>query len=155
PAELSPGELAHLVRVAVEQQRATVIIIDSLNGYLQSMPDDRLLLVQMHELLAYLSHYGVCTILVMAQHGLVGTMQSPTDVSYVADTVLLLRYFEAEGRIRKAISVMKRRSGVHETAIRELVFRPGGVTVGEPLTEFVGVLTGVPRFIGKSNDLDR
>ena len=155
PAELSPGEFASLVRDSVERKQAKVVVIDSLNGYLQAMPDERVLLVQMHELLGYLAHHGVCTILVMAQHGLIGTMQSPTDVSYVADTVLLLRYFEAEGRIRKAISVVKKRSGKHENAIRELVFGPTGVNVGEPLTHFVGVLTGVPRYVGKVADLDR
>jgi circadian clock protein KaiC len=153
PAELSPGELAHQVCKAVERDHASVIVIDSLNGYLQAMPDERLLLVQMHEMLGYLAHHGVCTILVMAQHGLIGTMQSPTDVSYVADTVLLLRYFEAEGRIRKAISCVKKRSGKHENAIRELVFGPQGVNVGPSLTEFQGVLTGVPRFVGASADL--
>jgi circadian clock protein KaiC len=155
PSELSPGEFAAHVRRAVERDQATVVVIDSLNGYLQAMPDERLLLVHMHELLGYLAHKGVCTILVMAQHGLIGTMQSPTDVSYVADTVLLLRYFEAQGRIRKAISVVKKRSGKHENAIRELVFSPKGVTVGEPLTDFHGVLTGVPRFTGKVGDLDQ
>ena len=154
PAELSPGELAHFVCKSVEKDKATVVVIDSLNGYLQAMPDERLLLAQMHEMLGYLSHNGVCTILVMAQHGLIGSMSSPTDVSYVADTVLLLRYFEAEGRIRKAISCVKKRSGKHENAIRELVFSPRGVTVGAPLTEFQGVLTGVPRFTGKPSDLD-
>lgn len=154
PAELTPGEFAHLVCRCVEEEDAKVIIIDSLNGYLQSMPDERLLLGQMHELLGFLAYHGVCTILVMAQHGLVGTMKSPTDVSYVADTVLLLRYFEAEGRIRKAISAVKKRSGKHENTIRELVFTPKGVTVGPPLTEFQGVLTGVPRFVGKASDLD-
>jgi circadian clock protein KaiC len=117
------------------------------------MSDDRQLLMQLHELLGFLAHHGVCTVLVMAQHGLVGSMQSPTDVSYVADTVILLRYFEAAGRIRKAVSVVKKRSGKHENAIRELVFTPAGVTVGEPLTNFVGVLTGVPRFVGESEEL--
>ncbi len=154
PSELSPGELAHRVRCAVENDHATVIVIDSLNGYLQAMPDERLLLAQMHEMLGYLAHNGICTILVMAQHGLIGNMKSPTDVSYVADTVLLLRYFEAEGRIRKAISVMKKRSGEHENTIRELVFSSSGVTVGEPLEQFHGVLTGVPRYVGKASDLD-
>lgn len=154
PAELSAGEFAHHVKTAVEQDKATVVVIDSLNGYLLSMPDDRLLLGQMHELLGYLAHHGVCTILVMAQHGLIGSMQSPADVSYIADSVLLLRYFEADGRIRKAISVVKKRSGKHENAIRELVFTPDGVTVGAPLTAFVGVLTGVPRYVGDTSDLD-
>ena len=153
PAELSPGEFAYLVKCAVEKEESSVIVIDSLNGYLQAMPEERQLLVQMHELLGYLANHNVCTILVMAQHGLIGNMQSPTDVSYVADTVLLLRYFEAHGRIRKAISVVKKRSGRHENAIRELLFSAEGVTVGEPLTKFVGVLTGVPQFIGNVDDL--
>jgi circadian clock protein KaiC len=154
PSDLSPGEFATLVRKAVEEEHATVIVIDSLNGYLQTMPDERLLLIQLHELLGYLAHKGVCTILVMAQHGLIGRMESPTDVSYVADTVLLHRYFEAQGRIRKAISCVKKRSGQHENTIRELVFSANGVTVGEPLVDFHGVLTGVPRFMGKLGDLD-
>lgn len=153
PAELSPGEFAHAVRRVVEADKASVVVIDSLNGYLQAMTDNRQLLGQMHELLGYLAHYGVCTVLVMAQHGLFGSMQSPTDVSYVADAVILLRYFEAEGRIRKAISVMKKRSGKHEDTIRELLFTPRGVTVGAPLSNFSGVLTGVPRYTGSISDL--
>jgi circadian clock protein KaiC len=153
PAELSPGEFAHAVRQAVEVWGAKMIVIDSLNGYLQAMSDDRQLLMQLHELLGYLAHHGICTVLVMAQHGLVGTMHAPTDVSYVADTVVLLRYFEAVGRIRKAISVVKKRSGKHENAIRELIFTPTGVTVGNPLTDFEGVLTGVPRYVGETTDL--
>ena len=153
PAELSPGEFAYLVKCAVEKEGAKVVVIDSLNGYMQAMPEERQLLVQMHELLGFLANHNVCSILIMAQHGLIGTMKSPTDVSYVADTVLLLRYFEAQGRIRKAVSVVKKRSGQHENAIRELLFTPQGITVGEPLTEFVGVLTGVPRFVGATDDL--
>ena len=153
PSEMTPGEFAHHVRTCVEAG-ATIIVIDSLNGYLQAMPEEKLLLVQLHELLGYLSHKGVCTILVMAQHGLIGAMESPTDVSYVADAVLLLRYFEAGGRIRKAISVVKKRSGRHETTIRELTLGPSGVIVGEPLSRFTGVLTGVPKYTGKSSELE-
>lgn len=153
PAEMSPGEFAHHVRHCVEKRGASVVVLDSLNGYMQSMPEEKLLLVQMHELLGYLAHRGVCTVLVMAQHGLLGAMSSPADISYVADAVVLLRYFEASGRIRKAISVVKKRSGAHENAIRELKVGAGGITVGEPLTDFVGVLTGVPKFVGTSGDL--
>ncbi|MBA3821964.1 MAG: AAA family ATPase [Deltaproteobacteria bacterium] len=153
PAEMSPGEFAHAVRCCVEKQGAKLVVIDSLNGYLHSVPDEKLLTIQMHEMVGYLGHLGVTSIIVMAQHGFVGSMRSPTDVSYLADTVLLLRYFEAEGRIRKAISVVKKRSGVHENAIRELQLGAGGITVGPPLVEFEGVLTGVPRYVGKSGAL--
>jgi circadian clock protein KaiC len=148
PAELSPGEFAHAVCEAVERDHARVVIIDSLNGYMQAMPDERFLTVQMHELLMYLNQQGVVTILVMAQHGFMGmAMNSPVDVSYLADTVVLLRYFEAAGAIRRAISVVKKRTGRHEDTIRELRLSTArGVEVGEPLTAFRGVLTGVPVF---------
>lgn len=145
PAELSPGEFAHSVRRSVDEDKARVVVIDSLNGYMQAMPDERFLTVHMHELLMYLNQKGVVTILVMAQHGLVGVdMASPVDVSYLADTVLMLRYFEAAGAVRRAISVIKKRTGYHENTIRELRMASGGITVGEPLSEFHGVLTGVP-----------
>lgn len=147
PAELSPGEFAHSVRRAVDENDARVVVIDSLNGYLQAMPDERFLTVQMHELLTYLSQQGVLTLLVMAQHGFLGTaMQSPVDVSYLADTVLMLRYFEAGGAVRRAISVVKKRTGYHENTIRELRMSASGVAVGEPLADFQGVLTGVPTY---------
>jgi circadian clock protein KaiC len=150
PAEMSPGEFAHVVCEAVEKDGARVVIIDSLNGYLQAMPDERYLTAQMHELLTYLNQQGVVTILVMAQHGFMGTaMSSPVDVSYLADTVVMLRYFEAEGAIRRAISVVKKRTGRHEDTIRELRLSAArGVEVGAPLTQFRGVLTGVPVFTG-------
>jgi circadian clock protein KaiC len=150
PAELSPGEFAHKVCEAVERGGARVVIIDSLNGYLQAMPDERFLTAQMHELLTYLNQQGVVTILVMAQHGFMGSgMNSPVDVSYLADTVVMLRYFEAGGAIRRAISVVKKRTGPHEDTIRELRLSASrGVEVGEPLTAFRGVLTGVPIFVG-------
>jgi circadian clock protein KaiC len=150
PAELSPGEFAHNVCMAVERDGARVVIIDSLNGYLQAMPDERFLTAQMHELLTYLNQQGVVTILVMAQHGFMGaSMTSPVDVSYLADTVVLLRYFEAAGAIRRAISVVKKRTGRHEDTIREMRLSASrGVEVGEPLTAFHGVLTGVPVFTG-------
>ncbi|HEX8500904.1 MAG TPA: ATPase domain-containing protein [Pyrinomonadaceae bacterium] len=148
PAELSPGEFTHAVCTAVEGG-ARVVIIDSLNGYLQAMPDERFLTAQMHELLTYLNQQGVVTIMVLAQHGLMGAaMSSPVDVSYLADTVVLLRYFEAAGAIRRAISVVKKRTGPHEDTIRELRLSARGVEVGAPLTAFRGVLTGVPVFTG-------
>ena len=146
PAELQPGEFAHLVREAVEEDGVRVLVIDSLNGYLNAVPEERFLLLHLHELLSYLSYHGVATILVFAQHGLLGSMQSTVDVSYLADCVILLRYFEAKGRIHKAISVVKKRSGPHETAIRGLTMTPDGLQVGEALETYHGVLTGVPRY---------
>ena len=145
PAELSPGEFVHAVCQAVERDGARLVVIDSLNGYLQAMPDERFLTSQMHELLTYLNQQGVVTLIVMAQHGFMGSMSSPVDVSYLADTVVLLRYFEAAGAIRRAISVVKKRTGHHEDTIREMRLSASrGVEVGEPLTGFRGVLTGVP-----------
>jgi circadian clock protein KaiC len=145
PAELSPGEFTQVVRDAVERDGARLVVIDSLNGYLQAMPDERFLTTQLHELLSFLSQKGVLTILLVAQHGLVGDeLAAPADVSYLADTVLLLRYFEVGGGVRKAISVLKKRTGGHESTIRELTMGPGGVKVGPPLREFRGVLRGVP-----------
>ena len=131
-----------------------MIIIDSLNGYLQAMPDESFLVLQLHELLTYLGRQGVVSILVVAQHGLVGaSMVSPTDVTYLADTVLLLRHFEAGGTLRKAVSVLKKRTGKHESAIRELRLSDKGITAGEPLTKFRGVLTGVPTYEGSADTL--
>jgi circadian clock protein KaiC len=146
PAELSPGEFIDAVRKAVEQDHARMVIVDSLNGFMKAMLDEKFLTTRLHEMLSYLAQRGVVTILVLAQHGLVRTdMQSPVDVSYLADTVLLMRYFEAQGEIKKALSVLKKRTGAHETNIREL--RLGGaegVHVGRVLREFRGVMTGVP-----------
>ena len=153
PAEMGVGEFSSRLREAVEVHKCRLVVIDSLNGYLHAMSDDKALGVQLHELLAYLGNLGVATVMVMAQHGLVGTMVSPLDVSYVADTVMLLRYFEAQGRIRKAVSVVKKRSGAHENAIRELTLGQSGLQVGEPLDRFTGVLTGVPRFVGGTGEL--
>jgi circadian clock protein KaiC len=150
PAELSPGEFADRIRFAVEHDGVSVVVIDSLNGYLNAMPEERFLQAQLHELFMYLRHRGVLTISIMAQHGLVGSMQAPIDLSYLADNVVLLRFFEAEGHVRQAISVMKKRSGHHERTIRELRLRPGRIDVGEPLDEFQGVLTGVPTYLGGS-----
>jgi circadian clock protein KaiC len=156
PAELSPGEFTHLVRLAVERDGARLVVIDSLNGYLQAMPDERFLTAQMHELLTYLNQQGVVTLLVMAQHGFLGAqMVSPVDVSYLADTVMLLRYFEAAGAVRRAISVVKKRTGFHEDTIRELRLTSKGIKVGEPLTAFHGVLTGVPVYHGGGGEPPR
>jgi circadian clock protein KaiC len=131
-----------------------VVVIDSLNGYLQAMPDERFLTVQMHELLSYLNQQGVVTLLVMAQHGFMGTMMgTPVDVSYLADTVVLLRYFEAKGAVRRAISVIKKRTGFHEDTIRELRLSTKGIEVGKPLKDFHGVLTGIPTYSGRSDSL--
>jgi circadian clock protein KaiC len=145
PVEMSPGEFTSTVRRAVEAKGARMVVIDSLNGFLQSMPDERFLIVQMHELLTYLGQRGVVTLLLVAQHGMLGEeVAAPADVSYLADAVILLRYFEAAGGVRKAISVMKMRTGAHETTIRELMFGPG-IRLSDPLTTFQGVLTGIPQ----------
>lgn len=154
PSALSPGEFDQQVRHDVERGRALVVVIDSLNGYLNAMPAERWLLVQMHELLSYLGRRGTISLLVMAQHGVVGThMETPVDVSYLADTAMLLRYFEAGGEVRKAISVVKKRTGRHELTIREFRFGPRGLRFGEPLHEFQGVLTGTPTYVGKTGPL--
>ena len=146
PAEMPPGHFADEVRHVVENEGARCVIIDSLNGYLNAMPDELFLVLQLHELLTFLGQHGILTIVIVSQHGLVGTsMNSPADVSYLADTVLLLRHFEARGELRKAVSVLKKRTGRHEQSIRELIIGDAGVTVGEPLHRFHGVLTGVPR----------
>lgn len=153
PAMLSPGEFMSRVREAVERRRSRLIVIDSLNGYLNAMPGEKYLVIQMHELLTYLTQQGVLTLVVMAQHGLVGHQESPVDVSYLADIVLLLRYFEHGGRVRKAISVVKNRGGGHEDAIREFQIGPVGVRVGDPLTAFQGVLGGTPAYTGEAGPL--
>ena len=148
PAELSPGEFASLVRRGVEDDHARVIVIDSLNGYLNAMPDGRFLILQMHELLSYLNHSGVLSILVLAQHGLVGPMDTPLDISYLSDSVIMLRYFEHGGTVRRALSVVKKRSGDHERSIREFSMRGGRVSVGQPLRNYRGVFSGVPEKTG-------
>jgi circadian clock protein KaiC len=152
PAELSPGEFTSVVRGAVEQLDAQVVVIDSLNGYLQSMPEERFLTAHLHEMLAFLRRRGVLSILVMVQHGFIGRMEGPIDVSYIADTVVLTRYFEAGGRVRKAISVVKKRSGSHEDTIREFSVGAGGIIVGKPLNDFHGVLTGVPEYEARDSN---
>ncbi len=153
PAELSPGEFAHRVRDAAERDKASVIVIDSLNGYLYAMPEERFLTVQLHEMLSYLGQLGVITVLV-GVHGLIGTDASaPGDASYLADAVVLLRYFESAGEIRQAISVMKKRGGYHERTIREFRLEPGRLRIGEPLREFQGVLSGIPTYVGDEGPL--
>lgn len=145
PAEVPPGEFVRLVLDQVEQRQISVLVIDSLNGYMNAMPEERFLVIHMHELLTYLGQQGVATVLVVAQHGLVGSqMMTPVDVSYLADTVILVRYFELAGEIRKAVSVVKKRSGAHEKAIRPFSIGANGLTVGPPLAEFHGVLSGTP-----------
>jgi len=147
-AELTPGEFSERVRVCVETHGARTVVIDSLNGYQAAMPEEQALILHMHELLQYLNRQGATTFLTVAQHGLVGDMKSPVDVTYLADTVILLRYFEALGRVRRAISVVKKRTGLHEDTIREFMIDKNGITLGEPLTAFQGVLRGVPSLVG-------
>ncbi len=153
PAELSPGEFADAVRRAVEDDGVRTIVIDSLNAYLQAMPDEKFLLLQMHELLGYLSEYGVTTLLILGQHGVLGEIRADIDISYLADSVLQLRFFEVQGQVRQAISVIKTRTTSHERTIREFRIDRDGVTVGEPLREFQGVLTGLPVFRGDGGAL--
>jgi circadian clock protein KaiC len=153
PAEMSPGELVAAVQEMVERKDVRVVVLDSLNGYLQSMPGEQFLAVHLHELLAYLGNRGVLTLMVLAQAGTIGLpLQSAVDVSYLADNILLLRYFEAQGEVRQAISTIKRRSGNHEHAIRELRLGPDRICIGRPLHDFEGVLTGTPRFLGGLKD---
>jgi circadian clock protein KaiC len=155
PAELSPGELAFDVRRAVEDG-TRVVVLDSLNGYRHAMPEERFLLLHLHELLSYLNQQGVLTLLVMAQAGLVGeTLESPVDLSYLTDTVILLRFFEAFGEVRKAISLVKRRTGAHENTVRELRVGAGGVRVGQEIKDFQGVLSGRLQYSGAAEPLLR
>jgi circadian clock protein KaiC len=144
PAELAPGEFTEAIRTAVEVEGARVVVIDSLNGYLNAMPEEHFVLIQLHELLTYLGQFGVVTLMINAQQGLIGLMQSSIDISYLADTVVLLRYFEARGEVRQAVSVLKKRTGRHERTIRELRIDGHGLHIGDPLRHFRGVLTGVP-----------
>jgi len=153
-ADLSPGEFASQVQRAVEQKNASLIVIDSLNGYMNGMPSERFLMIHMHELLSYLGQKGVVTLLTVAQHGMMGpSMSSPIDVSFLADSVILLRFFEASGTVRQAISVVKKRRGAHERTLREMKIGAAGMQIGEVLEEFQGVLTGVPRYGGKDAQL--
>jgi circadian clock protein KaiC len=153
PSRLSPGEFVWQVRREVEDRQARVVVIDSLNSYLGTMPEERSLVLQLHELLTYLNHQGVVTILILAQQGVVGDVHNPIDLSFLSDTVVLLRFFEAAGEVRKAISVIKKRTGVHELAIREYQLFPHGMQVGPPLLELRGVLTGVPTYTGPQKQL--
>jgi circadian clock protein KaiC len=149
PAELSPGEFAEKIRLAVETRGVRVIVIDSLNGYLNAMPSESFLLIHLHELLTYLNDHGVLTLMVLAQHGMVGSaMQSPVDVTYLADSVVVLRYFEAFGEVRQALAVVKKRTGSHERNIRQFQITSEGIVIGEPLVGFEGVMTGVPVYRG-------
>jgi circadian clock protein KaiC len=153
PAEFSPGEFAHRVRHAVEARQARLVVIDSLNGYLAGMPDEKHLAMHMHELLTYLSLRNVVTLITLNQHGLVGdSPTTPVDVSYLADSAVLIRYFEAAGAVRRALSVIKRRWGAHEVLIREMTIAPPGVRVGQPLTGFRRVLTGQPDWAGVAGE---
>jgi circadian clock protein KaiC len=156
PAELSPGEFVHAVRQAVDKHHAAIVVIDSLNGYLAAMPSERYLVIQLHELLTYLGQCGVATLMVGAHQGLIGMqMNAPVDASYLADAILLLRYFEDRGRIREAISVIKKRGGEHERNIREFSLSNGRIEIGEPLDGFRGVLTGIPTLEGQTESLAR
>jgi len=149
PAELSPGELVAAVQDHVEEKDVRLVVLDSLNGYLQSMPGEQYLAVHLHELLAYLGNREVLTLMVLAQAGTIGwPLQSAVDVSYLADNILLLRYFENKGEVKQAISTIKRRSGAHERSIRELRLGPDRIYIGRPLHEFQGILTGTPTFLG-------
>ncbi len=154
-AELTPGEFSERVRRAVELGGARTVVIDSLNGFEAAMPGERELVLHIHELIQFLNRQGATTFLTVAQHGLVGDMKTPVDVTYLADTVILLRYFEAQGRVRRAISVVKKRTGAHEDTIREFRIGGRGITLGEPLVNFQGVLRGVPTLVGKGPELLR
>jgi len=146
-AELSPGEFAHRVRKAVDSQRLKTVVIDSLNGYQAAMPEERALILHMHELLQFCNRSGATTFLTVAQHGLLGEMKAPIDLTYLADTVILLRYFEMIGEVRRAISVVKKRTSAHENTIREYTLHSKGISLGEPLTNLHGVLRGTPTFV--------
>ncbi len=154
PGELAPGQFIEMIIKAVENDDVKMVLIDSMNGYLQAMPDVKFLSIQLHELLTFLSHRGVVTLLTVAQQGIMGaSMTAPVELTYLADTVVLLRYFEQEGEIRKAISVLKKRIGMHETTIRQMQMDGKGIQVGEPLREFDGVLTGTPQYRGTDSSL--
>ena len=147
-AELSPGEFAHRVRDIVDRADAKTVVIDSLNGYQAAMPEEHALILHVHVLLQYLNRRGANTFLTVAQHGLMGAMRAPVDVTYLADTVILLRYFELLGRVRRAVSIIKKRTGPHEDTIREFHIDKGGLKLGAPLDQFQGILQGVPTLVG-------
>ncbi|RMQ40788.1 KaiC [Pseudomonas cichorii] len=152
-AELSPGEFSHRVRRSVDQKKIKTVVIDSINGYQAAMPEENALVLHMHELLLYLNRQGASTFMTVAQHGLVDDMKTPVDITYLADTVILLRYFEALGQIRRAISIIKKRTGTHESTIREYRISSNGLKIGKPLSAFQGVLRGVPSYFGESQPL--
>ncbi len=154
-AELSPGEFSEKVRNRVTKDEVRTIVIDSINGYQAAMPGEQSLILHLHELLQFLNRSGISTFLTVAQHGLVGDMKSPVDVTYLADTVILLRYFEATGEVRRAVSIVKKRTGMHENTIREFVIDKRGITLGEPLRQFQGVLRGVPEIVGQGPEFMR
>jgi len=153
PAELSPGAFSGLIRDLVNNEGFNIVVIDSLNGYIQAMPQENFLVLQLHELLAYLNNHGIVTLMTLAQHGMIGSMHSPVDLTYLADTVILTRYFENSGAIKKAISVIKKRTGAHENTIREYLVSEKGIAVGPSLEKFEGILTGVPRFHGEKDSI--
>lgn len=152
PAEISPGELAHRIRTAVTKNKVRMVVIDSINGYLNAMPAEKYLNLQLHELLSYLNQQGVISIMILAQQGIIGSIQSVVDLTYLADTVITIRYFEARGAVKQALAVIKKRSGGHERTIREMIISERGVEIGMPLVDMQGVLTGTPTFI--SNPLE-
>jgi circadian clock protein KaiC len=145
---MSPGEFAFSIKADIEREGVRIVQIDSLNGYLHSMGDERFLTLQLHELATYLNQQGIVTIMMLTPHGMLGQIHTPIDVTYLADTVIALRYFEAHGAMHKAISVIKKRTGKHEPTIRELKFERGKIDVGPPLTNFLGIFTGTPIFQG-------
>lgn len=145
PAEMTPGEFINQVRQDISSEEVSVVVIDSLNGYFNAMPEERFLMLQLHELFAFLGQKGITCFLVMSQHGMLGNMTNPLDVSYLADTVLLFRLYEQEGHLKQALSVVKRRGGAHDRTIHELSFKSGvGVEISKPLSGLRGILTGVP-----------
>jgi circadian clock protein KaiC len=153
PAELTPGQFTSLLREAVTREKADVVVIDSLNGYIHAMPERDFLLLQLHELLAFLGNRGVVTVMVLAQAGIMGSMQTPLDLTYLADSVIVTRYFEAFGAIKKAISVIKKRTGWHEESLRELRIGQGGVIIGPVLSEFSGIFSGIPKYMGSDQNI--
>ena len=155
-AELTPGQFVHIIRDQVEREHVRIVVLDSLNGYLNAMPEEQFLGAHLHELSSYLRQQGVLTMLTMAQHGIIGAMTSVADVSYLADTIVLFRFYEYRGAIRRAISMPKKRASAHEHTIRDLTIGPSGIRVGPPLTGFQGVLTGTPTYLGEgASDGDR
>ena len=152
-AELTPGEFSDHVRRCVDQEQIRLVVIDSLNGYQAAMSEEQFITLHLHELLQYLNRRGAATFLSIAQHGMMGDMRQPIDVTYLADSVIMLRYFEAFGRVRRAISIIKKRTGPHENTIREVHISDKGLSLGEPLQQFQGVLRGVPTYVGQSAPL--